>query len=114
MTVADDYLMRATPGQMAEFERISTIAKEVIPGMEIGLSYGVIAFKSGKKNIFYFGVYKKHMSLYPVFDDIGEVVGEEVQRRRVSKATLHFNETDPIPDSAIRAIIELLFAKYSK
>lgn len=114
MTVVDDYLMRATPGQVAEFERISGIAKEIIPEMEIGLSYGVIAFKSGKKNIFYFGVYKKHMSLYPIFDDIGEVVGEEVQKRRVSKATLHFNETDPIPDSTIRAIIELLFAKYSK
>lgn len=110
MTVVDDYLKQATSAQLAEFERISKIAQEVIPDMEIVISYGVIAFKSGKKSVLYFGVYKTHMSLYPASDEMAAAVGEEVARRRVSKGTLHFNEKEPIPEPALREIIEFRLA----
>ncbi len=114
MTTINDYISTITSLQKAEYKRIRAIVRQVIPGVEETVSYGVPAFKYKGRPVIYFGAFKNHMSIFPASDLMIETLGEAVGKFRTSKGTLQFTSDNPISDSLIKKIVCYRLADISK
>jgi uncharacterized protein YdhG (YjbR/CyaY superfamily) len=104
MTVIDDYLKDAGKEQRAEIERIRSLVKQIVPQAEEAKSYGVPAFKYRGKLLVGFHIGKTHMSIYPGSGAI-ESVKDELKGYDLSKGTVRFSESKPIPENILKRII---------
>lgn len=102
MTV-DQYIEGMSPTQKTEFEKIRTLVQAVAPGAVEALSYGVIGFKYNGKVLIWFGAFKDHMSLFP---GAPEELKEKLGKHITGKGTIQFSETDPLPESIIKQILQ--------
>jgi uncharacterized protein YdhG (YjbR/CyaY superfamily) len=89
MSSFDEYLATVPEPQKAELERIRQAVRREVPEAEEGVSYGMPAFK-----------YKKR-PLLAVDAARNELVGFEL-----SKGTVRFTPDKPIPDSALKRLLD--------
>jgi uncharacterized protein YdhG (YjbR/CyaY superfamily) len=110
MPEIDQYLKNsATPTQKKELNKIRHIAKELAPGSKEAISYGIPTIKYKNKNLIHFAAFKNHMSLFPGARPI-EVLGNKLTKFKLSKGTIQFSESNPIPVDLIEQIIKLRIA----
>lgn len=112
MPTIDDYLHTLSQPQRDEFERLRRIVKSIAPDAEEMISYGMPTFKHGGKPLIYFGGFKHHMSLFPTPGPT-EILKDKLKDYKVSKGTIQFTLTHPLPESLIREIIQLRLAEIS-
>lgn len=113
MTKIDDYLKDVTPSQRASLLRIRDLVKEIEPGAEETISYGMPTLKYKGKPIIHFAAFKNHMSIFPTGDPMQELK-QETDKFRTSKGTLQFTEDNHMPESVIRDIINYRLSKIPK
>lgn len=107
MSQIDQYLKKsATASQIKEFRKIRKIAKQLAPGAEDTISYGIPTIKYNGKNLVHFAPFKNHMSLFPGSRPI-EVLSKKLSKFKLSKGTIQFTEAEPIPEELIKEIIQL-------
>lgn len=107
MNQIDQYLKKvATPGQIKELNKIRKLAKDLAPESEETISYGIPTIKYKAKNLIHFAPFKNHMSLFPGSRPI-EVLSKKLSKFKLSKGTIQFTETSPIPEKLIKEIIQL-------
>jgi uncharacterized protein YdhG (YjbR/CyaY superfamily) len=114
MPTVDEYLQNITPTQRAQYKRIRTIVKKLIPDAEEVISYGIPTFKHKGTYVIYFGAYKHHMSVYPGTSRMDETLGEEFAKFRTSKGTLQFTSDNPIPESLLKKMIQIRLEDIAK
>ncbi|GAA1318917.1 iron chaperone [Leucobacter albus] len=87
----EEYLARLDPSYRAELERIRALVKELVPGLEETVSYGMPTLKHRGRALVYFTASKKHLSFYPSSWAIAEL------RERLSgyKTTEHAIQFTP-------------------
>jgi uncharacterized protein YdhG (YjbR/CyaY superfamily) len=86
-------------------KKVRKTISEVLPQAEQRISYGVPAFKVNGKAIIYFAGFKKHISIYPATGDLEKDV-EGVSKYKVSKGTMQFKLSEPIPYDLIKKVAE--------
>lgn len=106
MTDVEKYLENTTPTQKAFYEKVKKIVKAQIPEAEESLTYGIPTFKYKGKYVIYFGAFKTHMSIYPIFAETVKEIGPELEKFRAGKGTLRFTEENPIPEKFITALVK--------
>ena len=74
------------------------------PDAEERISYGIPTFRLNR-NLVHFGAYKKHIGFYPTPSGI-EHFKDDLLNYEVSKGTIKFLLTKPIPYDLIKQIVE--------
>lgn len=101
-----EYLNNLTSDQLAEFNRIKKVVKELVPESEETLSYGIPAFTYKGKYLIYFGVSKNHMSVYPTVGNVEPTPG--------TKGTFRFTKEHPVPEPVVSEIVLTRLAEIDK
>lgn len=104
-TTITDYFQHATDEQKAEYQRLSKIVKRLAPKAVESISYGMPAYKIGKKPLVYFGIFKDHLSIFPASGAVIETMGDELAEFRTSKGTLRYTLEKPIPSELLEKML---------
>lgn len=107
MSQIDQYLKAsASRSQIKELDKIRKIAKQLAPSSEETISYGIPTIKYKGKNLIHFAAFKNHMSLFPGSAPI-ETLAKKLTKFKLSKGTIQFSESNPIPLGLVEQIIKL-------
>jgi len=109
-----DYFQRATDDQKAEYQRLTKLVHKVAPKAVETISYGMPAFKIGKKPLVYFGIFKDHLSIFPASGAVIGVLGSELAEFKTAKGTLRYTLEKPIPSELLEKILRTRLAEISE
>lgn len=104
-SILDQRFAPLPQAQRAALERLRDIVKSVAPDAEECISYGLPAFKLGKKLVA-FGAWKDHCSFYPMSARVLAAFAEELSGYSISKGTIRFRPDQPLPESLVRQIVK--------
>jgi uncharacterized protein YdhG (YjbR/CyaY superfamily) len=68
------------------------------------ISYGIPTFKFKGKNLIHFGGAKNHVAIYPGAEPIA-YFNQELKKFKISKGTVQFKLSEPLPEEIINKII---------
>ena len=111
MGAVDEYFESIDPGERAAFERVRAIVTEVAPDVGQGTSYGVPALMYAAKPLLGFHAGKGFLSLYPYSGDVVTALRERLPGFETTSGSVHFSAEEPLPDEAVRAMVELRIAE---
>ncbi|MFW0792203.1 DUF1801 domain-containing protein [Gordonia sp. CPCC 205515] len=105
MGTIDDYLGDLAPDDRAEIDRVYTIARDTVPDLEQGKSYGMPALIYRGKPLLSVMRAKKHFGVYPYSQDAVTAAAPALDGFDHAKGTIRFTPGHPLPDDAITALV---------
>lgn len=106
MGTVDEYLESLEPEDRAAIERVYALAREVVPDAEQGKGYGMPALVHRGKSLISVMRAKKHIGLYPFSPAAITAAAPLLEGFDRDKGTVRFQPEEPLPDAAIRAMVE--------
>jgi uncharacterized protein YdhG (YjbR/CyaY superfamily) len=106
MGTVDEYFAGLDPSRRAAFERVRRIAMEMVPDAEQGTSYGMAALRYHGKPLVCFLAAKGHLSVFPCSGKVVDAVSDQLEGYELSKGTIRFTAEHPLPETAVRNMIE--------
>lgn len=103
----DDYIAARPEPARSVLARLRSTMKKALPKAEEVISYGIPAFKVGGRPVIYFAAWKQHYSVYPSTSAVVAAFKKELTGYHVSKGTIRFPFTEPIPLKLIRGIVRI-------
>ena len=100
----DQYLKQQPDAARKQLERVRRAIRKAVPRAEEAISYQIPAFKLDGRALLYFAGWKEHYSLYPATAGVVARFGKELKGYLVSKGTLRFALSEPIPTQLIAGI----------
>jgi uncharacterized protein YdhG (YjbR/CyaY superfamily) len=100
----DHYIALQPPASQTVLERVRRTVRRAIPRAEEVISYQIPAYKLNDRPVLYFAGWKQHYSLYPLTDPVLAAFKRELARYEVSRGTIRFPLSDPVPVKLIDAI----------
>ena len=100
----DQYLKQQPDAARKQLERVRRAIKKAVPRAEEAISYQIPAFKLDGRALLYFAGWKEHYSLYPATAGVVARFGKELKGYLVSKGTLRFALSEPVPTQLIAGI----------
>jgi uncharacterized protein YdhG (YjbR/CyaY superfamily) len=102
----DKYISEFKPQIQARLNTLRQLFFEVQPETYESISYKIPCYRVGKQSL-YFAGYKNYIGFYPVYG-LKEIENElSKYRAKVTKDSLHFLHTQPLPIELIKKIIQL-------
>jgi uncharacterized protein YdhG (YjbR/CyaY superfamily) len=93
----DEYIETFSDDVQAILQCVRSTIRKAIPGAEEVISYQIPAYKRHGSRVLYFAGWKQHYSLYPANDRLVEAFKEELAPYQVSKGTIRFPLSQPVP-----------------
>ena len=100
----DEYLASQPTSVRGALERVRSAIRKAVPEAEELISYQLPAYKLHGKRLVYFAGWKEHYSLYPASGRTVAVFKEELAGYEVSKGTIRFELSKPVPVRLIARI----------
>ena len=100
----DEYLATLPAEVQAVLGRVRAAIRKALPDAEEHISYQIPAYKLDGKTALYFAGWKEHFSLYPVGAGLVAAFGDELAPFAVSKGTIRFPLSQPVPVKLIERI----------
>lgn len=100
----DDYLASQPEPVQPILGLVRDTIRKVIPDADEGISYGIPAYKLADASVIFFAGFKQHYSLYPATDGVAQAFAKELARYEVSKGTIRFPFSRPVPVRLIERI----------
>jgi len=100
----DQYLKQQPAAARKQLERVRRAIQKAVPRAEEAISYQIPAFKLDGRALLYFAGWKEHFSLYPATAGVVARFGRELESHLVSKGTLRFPLSEPVPTALIAGI----------
>lgn len=107
MGAVDEYFATVDARTRAEFERIRRLVLSVAPGAEQATSYGMPALRWSGKPLIGFRAASRHLSIFPFSPAVVAADRDRLQGFELSKGTIRFTESEPLPDDVILDIVRL-------
>ena len=107
----DGYIAAAPKEQRAALEKLRKTIKAAAPKATEGLSYGIVGFRQGGKNVVYFGSWKAHIALYGAGGSVIDAHKAELKPYVQSKGTIQFRADKPIPYALVTRIVKARVAE---
>lgn len=105
----DEYVASHSPDVQAILQRVRRAIRKALPGAEEGISYRIPTYKrSGGRAVIYFAGWKRHYSLYPATGRLVAAFKDELALYEISKGTIRFPLSEPVPVSLIERIAKFL------
>ena len=105
-TSVDDYLEMQPWAARGVLEAVRGAIRKAVPGAEETISYQMPAYKLTGGILIYFAGWKKHYSLYPASAELVEAFKEELAGYEISKGTIRFPLSQPVPAKLIERIVK--------
>jgi uncharacterized protein YdhG (YjbR/CyaY superfamily) len=106
MHTVDDYLAGLEEPERRALARVLALALEEVPEAEQGTSYGIPALRYRGKPLIGFQVAAMHLAVYPFSAAAVDAVRDHVPADRLSKGTVRFTVDAPLPEQAIRRLVQ--------
>jgi uncharacterized protein YdhG (YjbR/CyaY superfamily) len=106
MGTIDDYLAELDEDSRGAVGHVYDIALEVVPDAEQGKGYGMPALVYRGKALLAVMRAKEHIGVYPFSPDAITAVAPQLDGFDLAKGTIRFQPDKPLPDAAIRALVE--------
>ncbi len=103
----DEYIASHPKAVQGVLERVRSTIRKAVPGAEEAISYQIPAYKLQGGPVLYFAGWKKHYSLYPVTDLVVAKFKDDLAQCQVSKGTIRFPLSQPVPVKLIAHIAKL-------
>jgi uncharacterized protein YdhG (YjbR/CyaY superfamily) len=100
----DQYIAAQPPAARAHLRRVRQVIRQAMPGAEEVISYSIPAYRLGGRVALYFAGWKAHFSIYPSTDRLVAAFGKELARYEISKGTIRFPLSEPVPVTLIGKI----------
>ena len=104
----DEYIARHPGRVQAILRRVRGTIRKALPGAEEGISYQMPTYKLHGDYVVYFAGWKQHYSLYPATDHLVAALGDDLALYEVSKGTIRFPLSEPVPVKLIERIAKAL------
>lgn len=104
----DEYIATHPPDVQAILRRVRSILRRALPGAEEVISYQIPTYKRDGAYVVYFAGWKRHFSLYPVTERVVAALGDELAPYELSKGTVRFPLSQPVPVRLVERIAKLL------
>jgi uncharacterized protein YdhG (YjbR/CyaY superfamily) len=111
-TTVDEYLARVPSDKRVALEKLRKDIHAAAPGVEECISYQMPGFRYHGRVVVWLGAAAKHCAFYP-----GGLVREfarELADYDVSKGTIRFDATTPLPSALIKKIVKARIARAGK
>jgi uncharacterized protein YdhG (YjbR/CyaY superfamily) len=100
----DQYIGSQPEAVRAVLERVRSSIRKAVPEAEEVISYQIPAYKLHGRPVLYFAGWKEHYSLYPAGPRVVEAFKDELAPYEVSKGTIRFPLSQPVPVKLIERI----------
>jgi uncharacterized protein YdhG (YjbR/CyaY superfamily) len=100
----DEYMASQPAAVRGKLERMRSAIRKAVPEAEELISYQLLAYKLHGKRLAYFAGWKEHYSLYPASGRTVGVFKEDLAEYEVSKGTIRFELSKPVPVRLIARI----------
>jgi uncharacterized protein YdhG (YjbR/CyaY superfamily) len=100
----DEYIAWHPDEVQAVLHRVRSIIRKAVPAADEVISYQIPAYKLHGTTVLYFAGWKQHFSLYPVTQELVDTVKDEPANYQVSKGTIRFPLSAPVPVGLIEHI----------
>jgi uncharacterized protein YdhG (YjbR/CyaY superfamily)/predicted RNase H-like HicB family nuclease len=104
----DEYLAKQPVSTREVLETVRKAIRKAVPLADEVISYQIPAFKVDGRAVVYFAGWKEHFSLYPVTAPVLAKFKTELARYEVSKGTVRFPLSEPVPVKLIERISRVL------
>ncbi len=101
----DEYLEKLPKDARAALQRLRKIIKSVVPAAKERVSYGV-PIVALDRDLVGFSSQKNHCSFYTMSPPLVRTMEKELQKFKVSGATIHFKPDEPLPESLVKKIVK--------
>jgi len=102
----DEYIRAQPKAVQPVLRRLRSIIRKAVPAAVEVVSYQIPAYKLAGRPVLYMAAWKQHYSLYPASDALVAAFGGELKPYRVSKGTLRFPLSEPVPAKLIERVAE--------
>jgi uncharacterized protein YdhG (YjbR/CyaY superfamily) len=110
----DEYIALQPETARGVLERVRSAIRNALPGAEEVISYQIPAFKLHGDPVLYFAGWRQHYSLYPANDHLVAAFRNDLAPYQVSKATIRFPLSEPVPVKLIRRIAKFRAKEVAK
>jgi uncharacterized protein YdhG (YjbR/CyaY superfamily) len=100
----DEYIASHPQAVQRVLKRVRTIIRKAMPGADEAISYQIPAYKLDGRPALYFAGWSQHYSLYPSTDRLVAAFKDELEPYEVSKGTIRFPLSEPVPVKLIERI----------
>lgn len=100
----DEYIATHPEDVQAILQRVRSTIRKAVPGTEEAISYQIPTYKLHGRYVVYFAGWKRHYSLYPATDRLVEAFKDDLAPYEVSKGTIRFPLSRPVPVRLIARI----------
>jgi uncharacterized protein YdhG (YjbR/CyaY superfamily) len=100
----DDYIASRPEAEQRVLERVRKIIRKALPGANEMISYQIPTYKLHGRPVLYFAGWSQHYSLYPSNDRLVAAFKDQLAPYEISKGTIRFPLTEPIPVKLIENI----------
>jgi uncharacterized protein YdhG (YjbR/CyaY superfamily) len=100
----DEYIASQPKASQDTLRRVRSAIRKAVPGAEEVISYQIPAYKMHGNRLIFFAGWKEHYSLYPATDRVVAVFKRDLAPYKVSKGTIRFPLSKPVPVKLIERI----------
>ena len=100
----DEYIATQPEKVQAVLRRVRATIRKAVPNAEEVISYRIPTYKLQGSAVIYFAGWKEHYSLYPASDRMVKAFKGELAPYRVSKGTIRFPFSEPVPVKLIEGV----------
>ncbi|MGA2197501.1 MAG: DUF1801 domain-containing protein [Bryobacteraceae bacterium] len=100
----DEYIASQPEAVQGALQRVRGIIRKAVPGVEEVISYKIPTYKLHGGAVLYFAGWRQHYSLYPATDRVVEAFQDDLAPYEVSKSTIRFPLSGPVPVKLIERI----------
>jgi uncharacterized protein YdhG (YjbR/CyaY superfamily) len=102
----DEYIASQPEAVQTVLKRVRNVIRKALPGAEEVISYQIPAYKLQGDRVIYFAGWTHHYSLYPAGDHLVAAFKDDLAPYEVSKGTIRFPLSDPVPVNLIERIVK--------
>ena len=110
----DDYIASQPEAVQKVLALVRKTIRAAVPTADETISYQIPAYKLPGGHVLYFAGWKKHYSLYPAGDRLAAAFREELAAYELSKGTIKFPFSEPVPVRLIGRIAKFRAAEERK
>jgi uncharacterized protein YdhG (YjbR/CyaY superfamily) len=108
----DEFLATVSHEQRRALSKLRATIRATVPGAEECITYGIPGYRLHGRFFVGFGVAGEKCSFYPGGAPVG-VHHDELKAYDLSKGTIRFPATSPLPASLVRRIVKARLAEYA-
>jgi uncharacterized protein YdhG (YjbR/CyaY superfamily) len=112
-TTLAGYLAGLSADQRATVEKLRDTIIAAAPDAEAVFSYNMPGFKLAGEPLAWVAAWKQHFSMYPLTKSMMAAHGDALASYEMSKGTLRFPATKPVPYALVRTLIQTRVAELS-